>query len=134
MIVVDTNIIAYLILPGEQTQLVEQVLAKDNRWLVPPLWKSEFRNVLALYLRQEQVTIDQARAIMTRAERLFARSEYPVTSEAVFSLVNRSNCSAYDCEFVALAKELSLLLVTADKKVLRDFPETAVSPQKFING
>lgn len=134
MIVVDTNIIAYLMLPGEQTQLVEQVLVKDNRWLVPPLWKSEFRNVLTLYLRQQQVTIDQARAIMTRAERLFNRSEYAVTSEAVLSLVNRSNCSAYDCEFVALAKELGLLMVTADKKVLREFPETAVSPQQFADG
>lgn len=133
MIVVDTNIIAYLMLPGEQTQLVEQVLVKDNRWLVPPLWKSEFRNVLTLYLRQQQVTIDQARAIMTRAERLFNRSEYAVTSEAVLSLVNRSNCSAYDCEFVALAKELGLLMVTADKKVLREFPETAVSPQQFAD-
>ena len=134
MIVVDTNVIAYLMLPGEQTQLVEQVMAKDNRWLVPPLWKSEFRNVLTLYLRQGQVTIDQIRAIMTRAERLFNRSEYPVTSEVVFTLVNRSHCSAYDCEFVALAKELSLLLITADKKILREFPETAVSPQQFING
>jgi predicted nucleic acid-binding protein len=121
-------------LPGEQTQLVEQVMAKDNRWLVPPLWQSEFRNVLTLYLRQEQVTIDQARAIMTRAERLFNRSEYPVTSEAVFTLVNRSHCSAYDCEFVALAEELSVPLVTADKQILRDFPETAVSPQQFVNG
>ena len=134
MIVVDTNVIAYLMLPGEQTQLVEQVMAKDNCWLVPPLWKSEFRNVLTLYLRQGQVTIDQIRAIMTRAERLFNRSEYPVTSEVVFTLVNRSHCSAYDCEFVALAKELSLLLITADKKILREFPETAVSPQQFING
>lgn len=134
MIVVDTNVIAYLMLPGEQTQLVEQVMAKDNRWLVPPLWKSEFRNVLTLYLRQEQVTIDQARAIMTRAERLFTRSEYPVTSEAIFTLVNSSHCSAYDCEFVALAEELSVPLVTADKQILRDFPETAVSPQQFVNG
>lgn len=134
MIVVDTNVIAYLMLPGEQTQLVEQVMAKDNRWLVPPLWKSEFRNVLTLYLRQEKVTVDQIRAIMTRAERLFNRSEYPVTSEVVLTLVNRSHCSAYDCEFVALAKELSLLLITADKQILRDFPETAVSPEQFLNG
>jgi predicted nucleic acid-binding protein len=132
VIVVDTNIIAYLMLPGEQTQLVEQVMAKDNRWLVPPLWQSEFRNVLALLLRQGKITIDQARAVMTRAERLLNRSEQAVISEEVLLLVNSSRCSAYDCEFVSLAKRSKVSLVTADKRVLREFPATAVSPQQFI--
>ncbi len=133
MIVVDTNIIAYLLLPGEQTRLVEQVVAKDNRWLVPPLWQSEFRNVLALYLRRGQITLDQARAVMTQAERLLNRSVQSITSEDVLSLVNRSECSAYDCEFVSLAKRFNIFLVTADKRILRNFPETAVSPQQFLS-
>ncbi len=131
MIVVDTNVIVYLMLPGEQTQLIEQVVAKDSHLLVPPLWKSEFLNVLALYLRQGQITIDQARAILTRAERLLKRSEQPVNSEEVLKLISHSRCSAYDCEFVSLAQKFGLRLVTADKKILREFPETAVSPQQF---
>lgn len=132
MIVVDTNIITYLLLPGAHTKLVEQVVAKDSGLVVPPLWKSEFRNVLALYLRQKQLTFDQARAIMTQAERLLKHSEHAITSNDVLELVNNSLCSAYDCEFVALALRLNTVLVTADKKVLREFPETAVSPQQFI--
>jgi predicted nucleic acid-binding protein len=42
-------------------------------------------------------------------------------------LVNRSECSAYDCEFVALAKYLGVPLVTADNKLLREFPGIAKS-------
>ncbi len=132
MIVVDTNVIAYLMLPGEQTHLAEQVAAADNRWLVPPIWRSEFRNVLTLYLRRGQISLNQARAVMNRAERLLNRSEQRVRSRDVLNLVHASSCSAYDCEFVALAQQLGVRLVTADKRILRDFPETAVSLPQFI--
>ena len=132
MIVVDTNILAYFLLPGEKTALMEQVVAKDKGWIVPPLWQSEFRNVLALYLRQKQLTFDQARAIMTKAERLLRGRTFPVTSQEVLTLIHASSSSAYDCEFVSLAKRFDITLVTADKKIVREFPETAVSPQQFL--
>jgi len=52
MIVVDTNVIAYLYLPTDYTRLAEQLLAKEPDWAAPLLWRSELRNVLALYLRK----------------------------------------------------------------------------------
>jgi predicted nucleic acid-binding protein len=53
MIVVDTNVIAYLYLTGEYSDLSERLLEHDPDWMAPRLWRSEFRNVLALYLRKE---------------------------------------------------------------------------------
>ena len=50
MIVVDTNIVAYLYLPGEHTAAVERLLERDPEWAAPILWRSEFRNILALSL------------------------------------------------------------------------------------
>ncbi len=50
MIVVDTNVIAYLYLSNERSQQVERLLEKDSEWAAPLLWRSELRNVLALYL------------------------------------------------------------------------------------
>jgi len=70
MIVVDTNIIAYLYLQGEHTAQAEKVLQKDSEWMAPPLWRSEFRNVLAFYLRQGHLLLDDAQAIMWEAELL----------------------------------------------------------------
>jgi predicted nucleic acid-binding protein len=53
-------------------------------------------------------------------------NEFDVSSSQVLALVNQSNCSAYDCEFIALAKHQNIPLVTQDKKVLREFPDNTV--------
>jgi len=47
-------------------------------------------------------------------------------------LAYRTQCSAYDCEYVALAQELDVPLVTADKQLVAAFPKTAVSLEKFV--
>ncbi len=127
MIVVDTNIIAYLFLPGEYTPLAERLLLQDPDWAAPVLWRSELRNVLALYMRRQQLPFERALAIQNEAESLFAESEYEPDSHRVLSLVQSSDCSAYDCEFVALAKYLDVRLLTQDKKVLAAFPQIALS-------
>lgn len=51
--------------------------------------------------------------------------EYSVPSSIVLSVVNRSTCSAYDGEFVALAQQLGVILATQDKKILSEFPDIA---------
>ena len=126
MIVVDSNIIAYLYLPSELSAQAEQLLAKQPQWAAPTLWRSELRNVLALYIRKELLSFEQAYAIQTEAEALLADSEYEVPSLDVLRLVESSECSAYDCEFVALAKRMDAKLVTADKKILKEFPAIAM--------
>lgn len=50
-----------------------------------------------------------------------------VVDTNVLSLVNRSECSAYDCEFVSLAVHLNTKLYTMDKKVLKAFPHLSCS-------
>lgn len=122
MIVVDSNILAYLYLPGEFTAQAEQLLAHDPHWVAPLLWKSEFRNILAGHMRRGTLSLGQAHALQLEAEGLLSGCEYDVDSLDVMELVNSSECSAYDCEFVALAKKLGVKLATMDKKVLRNFP------------
>ena len=132
MIVVDTNIISYLYLSTKQTVLVEQVLRKDSHWAAPLLWRSEFRSVLALYLKKKIISIEKALAIQQEAEDFLQENEFEVPSAQVLSLVAASSLSAYYCEFVALAQVLDSPLVTADKQIIRDFPQTAYSPRQFL--
>jgi len=131
MIVVDTNIIAYLYLASGRSSQVEQVLKKDTEWAAPLLWRSEFRNVLALYIRKVLLSLDDAQKIMGEAMLLMKGREYEVASFQVLELVASSECSAYDCEFVALAEDLGTSFVTVDKKILKEFPLIAVSLDEF---
>ncbi len=127
MIVVDTNVLAYLYLPGERTAQAEALLQSEPEWAAPVLWRSEFRNILAGFIRRQSITFDQACALQLEAESLLAGAEFEVDSRAVLELVRDSNCSAYDCEFVALAMTLDTKLVTADKQVLQAFPSRTLA-------
>ena len=122
MIVVDTNVIAYLLLPGDFTQRAEALLKREPDWAAPVLWRSEMRNVLATLLRQGRLTLPQATAVQAEAESLLAGAEYSVASPRVLELSASSDCSAYDCEFVALAEVLDVTLYTLDARLLRAFP------------
>ncbi len=126
MIVVDTNVLAYLYLPGDRTADAEALFERDPEWAVPVLWRSEFRNILAGYTRRKTLTFDHACSLQSEAESLLSGAEFEVDSRTVLELVRDSDCSAYDCEFVALAIKLDTKLVTADKKLLRAFPTRTI--------
>ena len=127
MIVVDSNVLAYLYLPGEYTTAAETLLEQDSDWAAPILWRSEFRNILAGYLRRKAITFEQAKSLQREAESLLEGAEFEVESLAVLELVRDSDCSAYDCEFIALAMKLDTKLITMDKKLLRAFPKRAIA-------
>jgi predicted nucleic acid-binding protein len=133
MIVVDTNIIAYLWIPGVHTAQVEQVLNKDSDWAAPLLWRSEFRNVLTGYIRHNLLTLEVALQIASEAEAQMQNKEYEVSSTRVLKLVEKSACSVYDCEFIAVAQDLDIPLVTTDKKLLAEFPTIAVDIAQFLD-
>ena len=132
MIVVDTNIIAYLYISGDRSQQSEDLLAFDPDWVAPILWRSEFRNILALYLRRKVLNINEILLIIQQAEMLLTDHEYDISSAHIMRLVQNNQCSAYDCEFVALAEYLDIPLITADRKILREFPEVSESLDSYL--
>jgi predicted nucleic acid-binding protein len=132
VIIVDTNIITYLFIEGENTTKAESVIKKDTEWAAPILWRSEFRNVLAFYMQHQNLKLEKAIKIMNEAVHLMNEHEYDVISLDVLQLAGSSGCSAYDCEFVALAKDIGVSLVTSDKKVLKAFPQYTTSLDNYI--
>ena len=132
MIVADTNLIAYLFIPGPDTLRADAVFRKDPVWAAPLLWRSELRNVLGGYMRNRALPLPDALGIMADAESLLAENEHQVDSAPVLAMAYSSGCAACDCEFVLLAELLGVPLVTADKKVLREFSQVAVSLEDVI--
>jgi predicted nucleic acid-binding protein len=132
VIVADTNLIGYFLIQGPGTPAAEAVFEKDPVWAAPVLWRSEFRNVLATYMRNMSLSLSDALTLMADAESLLENHEHQVDSAPVLALAYGSGTAAYDCEFVHLAEILGLPLVTADKKVLQNFPNVAVSLEDFV--
>ncbi|PKD42773.1 type II toxin-antitoxin system VapC family toxin [Rhodohalobacter barkolensis] len=132
MIVVDTNILAHFWLPSDSTDLCDLLFQKDPQWVAPILWRSEFRNVVTLYLRKELIDLAQALLIMEKAELQMKDQQFQVNSVQVLHHVSYSTCSSYDCEFVSLAKDLDLELVTMDNQILQEFPDIAKHPKNVV--
>lgn len=131
MIVADTNVIAYLRLPSPLTPVAEALFTIDPDWVAPPLWRSEFRNVLNGAVKRKALTLQSAAAIAGETETQFEGREFSVNTARVLTLAATSGCSTYDCEFVALARELGVPLVTNDREVLKAFPEVAVPLERY---
>lgn len=134
MVVVDTNVLAYLLIESAETPLARRVLTADPEWAAPVLWRSEFRNLLATYIRHSRMPIVDAMGYFGDAEKFVHGREHLGDSRTILSLAHESGRSAYDCEFVAVAKDLRVPLITNDRRLRASFPETAVSPAEFLAG
>lgn len=130
MIVVDTNVIIYLLLKSDFTEQAIKVRQRDKHWVAPMLWRSEFRNVSLGYQRRDEISLSDLIELSELAESKVESRQ--VDGSRIIELAARSGCTAYDCEFVSLAERLDIPLVTSDKKVLAAFPNIAISMDEFV--
>ena len=122
MIVVDTNVIHYCWVRGQNTEIAQAVRHQDPEWHAPMLWRSELRNVLTAYLRRGLLTRAQVVGILSNVDQALAEGEHIIPDDIVLDVVAGSALTAYDAEFVALAIILSVPLVTADKGIVGTGP------------
>ena len=134
MIVVDTNVLAYLWIPGERTAVARALVHADPDWQAPHLWKSEYTNVLVTLVRTGALTEHLAVQALDSSERQMTGNEHAVDPRAVLRIASTSGCSAYDCEFVALARHLGVPLVTADRRLAKAFPGEARLLESAVEG
>jgi predicted nucleic acid-binding protein len=134
MIVVVTNILAYRWLPGPRTAEIGALIRHDPEWAAPLLWRSEFRNVLAGYIRAGKLSPADAKRATRHAAGCFLGGEHALSDHAVLDLVARTKCTAYDCEFAALAISLGTILVTEDKALLTALPKVCRALSEAIKG
>lgn len=132
MIVADTNLVSYLLIDGQHTRPARRVWAKDARWVLPPLWRSEYLSVLATSVRAGVLDRDQALAAWRAGVRLLGRSEHQPDGEAVLSMALDHGVSAYDAQFLVVARDLGVPLVTADRRLRAAAPGLTRSLTGFV--
>jgi predicted nucleic acid-binding protein len=134
VIVVDNDVISYFWLEAGRTDAAREARRRDSNWHVPRLWQSEFRNVLYQHMAHRELSLPDALRLAEIAEADLEESTYSVSTADVLQLAGETGHSAYDCEYVALARELGTSLVTGDETVANRFPETAVLLEDYAKG
>ena len=134
MIVVDTNVVAYAVLPGARTASALALAERDPDWLAPSLWRCELRNVLATLMRTRGLTLPQAVATFAAAEDLVTDAAREATAEQCLRTAALGGVSAYDAEFVCVAQALGVPLVSADRRLVRAFPGRVVPLEEVAAG
>ncbi len=129
MIVVDTNILAYFMIRGEYSEVVDRLYASDSDWIAPCLWLDEFLNVLATTERNGKLSSFEADAILSDATELMSDCSYDVPAYRILSTARRTGCTAYDSQYLALAEDLGLQLYTFDKRLIERSDGLAIKPE-----
>jgi predicted nucleic acid-binding protein len=133
VIVADTNLVAYLLIEGTHTATAKRTWEKDSHWIVPGIWRSEFLNVLTTAIRANVLTLEQAHETWNVAVAIFGANEREPSGSDVLDLAADRKLSAYDAQFVAVARDLDVPLVTADRRILAACPDVALSPERFVS-
>ena len=131
MIVVDVNVIVYLLTETPQRDSARRVRERDGDWLVPPLWRHEMLNVLATLTRQDMLDVSSALKVWRNAIALLGTREQQPDMEHSLSLAIEHGISAYDSQYVALAASLGVSLVSEDGKLQRLLPDQVVAMTRF---
>jgi predicted nucleic acid-binding protein len=132
MIVGDTNLLVYLYVESEFTSQARHVHELDSDWIFPPVARSEAANVLATLTRGKRLTPEAAVSTLERLEPRLVTGYRDVPMKAVLTLAFESGISAYDAQFIVLARQRAVFLVTEDGKLKTRFPDVAVSMEAFI--
>lgn len=132
MIVADANIIAYLLIEGDYSSNARALFALDDEWIVPQIWPHEFTNILATYAKTGGLLQSECLATWHDAFRLMDGRIVATNFLEAMDLAVRLKMSLYDAEYVHLAIERAIPLITEDKKLRDAIPQQAFSMKNYL--
>jgi len=127
VIVIDTNIMVYLLVGGPSGPGAAQLLQRDPMWAAPGTLLSELRNVLVGLVRRDALSQEHAEVMCADAVEVLGDRLFTVPSSDVLDTALACGLTAYDAEFVVLARHLGVPLVTADRAILRGATDVAMA-------
>jgi predicted nucleic acid-binding protein len=127
MILVDTNVVVYLLVDGDHTKAAQELRARDPDWRSEAFLLVEFTNVLASSIATKRMTLSSAGDFLAKATALFDGKLGRIPHASVLAIAARHRVSAYDARFLALADRLGSRLVTEDARLRAAAPKLTQS-------
>lgn len=116
MVVVDTNILAYLLIEGDRTADAQTLFARDSEWRSEGFVLIELTNILATYQRSGALSRSATEGMLVTAERVVTGLVNLPHGRAL-KLAAEFGVSAYDARFLGAAQNLGGRLVTEDARL-----------------
>ncbi len=132
VIVVDANVVAHFFIEGGKTALARSVREKDSCWIVPGIWRHECLNILVTSCLFAKLPKESALQIWKDAGDMLRGGIYEADMTEVLSAAVERSTTAYDTEYVVLAKAKGVMFVTEDQPLQKAFPEMALSMKAFL--
>ena len=133
MKLVDTNVMAYLLIAGDRTDQAQALWRVDPDWRSEAFCRIEFSNLLATHVRTKALTMAQAVELFNRAV-----TAVPTLLEAAHADALRTavsfGVSAYDARFLVVAQALGVKLVTEDARLRKAAPALTQSLSEALAG
>jgi predicted nucleic acid-binding protein len=117
VLLVDTNVVAYLLIDGDHTEAAQELRRRDPDWRSEAFLLVEFTNVLASSIANKRMSNPVAADILSEAITLLDGKLVRIGHALVLSIAVRYRVTAYDGRFLAVAHQLGTRLVTEDTKL-----------------
>ncbi len=134
MLLVDANVVAYLLIDGDKTAQARDFWAIDQDWRAPRLLFYELANVFARLVRQQTISLESGIAGLESATGLVRLHDQDPPAARVLEIASKLAVSAYDASYLAAAEALGAPLVTEDRLLLRAAPDITRSLGSFTSG
>ena len=134
MLLVDANVVAYLLVDGERTAQARALWAIDRDWQAPRLLFYELASVFAQLLKHRAISAETAITGLESVPGLVSLRDQDPPAARVLELAGKLAVSAYDATYLATAEALGVPLVTEDRRLLRAAPGIARSLESLTSG
>lgn len=131
MVVIDTNILAYLLIEGDRTTDAQALFDRDPDWRSEEFVLIEFSNMLTTYQRTGALTAGVAETLLAAAAKTV--SLVTLSHEKALAIAMEFGVSAYDARFLAAARHHGSRLVTEDAKLRAAAPTLSLSLAEAIS-
>lgn len=132
MIVVDTNVLAYLLIDGIHSAEARELYRRDPDWRSEAFSLIEFCNVLLRYIEARKMKIGAAGGFLASAETLLDGKLARISHQQCLEIGARYHVTAYDARFLAVAQLLHRPLVTEDQRLRRAAPALTCSTAEAL--
>jgi len=123
MIVADVNIVVNLFLEGNHSEKAGALYENDPNWVLPDIWIHEMTNVLSTYVKHGGLDRSMSMELLNSSLDYFLPATVSLPMDGVLACSLDYNISAYDAEYIYLAREKNIPLITVDKRLIRSIPD-----------